>query len=139
MLIIQFSSDYVYFTLNFFSDFLWRLNPLSKRISRKESEVNTNKQPQKWCETVTTNPIPFITDDSQKGILVTDGDMIEGFEFRTVISLFAKSVLSLKSPASLKRTTSTYFIRKSWEETQINLVRRAVANLIIIEDEDDEG
>ena len=99
---------YVYFNKKNVSNFISQLkDPSSSSDTIQSSDISSY---------VTTDPIQFLSNDNQDGILVTDADSIEGCEFRTVISLFAQKFHST-GPSSVGKT-------------QINLFLRAIANLV---------
>ena len=91
---------------------------------------------------IETDPIEFVVNDTQGGILVTDADTIEGYESSTVISLFGEKFNFDSKPD--EKIEEFYKQRapsndmKLFHSSQQNLFARAIANLVVIEKEGKE-
>ena len=107
---------YICFNQKDVSTFLSRLEePTSSSCERiQSSDISTY---------VTEDAVKFISNHKQDGIFVSDADTIEGFQFSTLISIFAEQ-LNVRKP--------------EFEKTQTNIFSRAIGNLVVIEEMESE-
>lgn len=121
---------YIYFNEKDSSDFINKMKlKLKSSDDIKSSDILTY---------LSMDPMKFIVNDNQDGIFITDADNIEGFECRTIISLFARKVYSDYSLRDCKLTLKGGKSIERFDKTQVNIFTRAIANLVVLEKEGEE-
>ena len=88
-----------------------------------------------------TDATQFVTDDSHCGFLVVDTDTVEGYESSTVISLFGQKIgfdSSVSAKEFMHERKQNQYLMQFFEKSEQNLLARAIADLVVIDEEGDE-